>query len=72
MACYEGHAMYKKLTPEMWTIIINELVENNKATARHFLIEKSPELKVTISTVKHQCQALGYVGKYEATLLPVN
>ena len=48
----------KKLTPEMFTMINNELEENEEATARHLramLIEKYPELEVTISTVKHHC-----------------
>ncbi len=52
----------KKLTQEMLTMINNELEENDEATARHLkamLIEKYPELEVTISTVKRQRQALG-------------
>ena len=54
----------KKLTQEMLTMINNELEENDEATARHLkamLIEKYPELEVTISTVKCQRQALGWV-----------
>ena len=54
----------KKLTQELLTMMNNELLENDEATARHFramLIEKYPELAVTISTVKRQCHALGWV-----------
>ena len=64
-----------KLTPEMLSMINNELEENDEATARYLramLIEKYLELEVTISTVhvKRQRQALGWV--YQATLLSAN
>ena len=57
-------AQDKKLTTEMLSMINNELKENDEATARYLramLIEKYPELEVTISTVKRQRQALGWV-----------
>ena len=60
----QRRAHNKKLTPEMLTMINDELEENDEATARHLramLIEKYPELEVTISTVKCQRQALGWV-----------
>ena len=60
----QRRARNKKLTPEMLAMINGELEENDEATARHLraiLIERYPELEVTISTVKRQRQALGWV-----------
>ena len=60
----QRRARDKKLTPEMLTVINDELEQNDEATARYLramLTEKYPELEVSISTVKRQRQALGWV-----------
>ena len=48
----------------MLKMINDELKENDEATACHLramLMEKYPDLKVAISTIKRQRQALGWV-----------
>ena len=54
----------KKLSPEMLAIINNMLEENDKITdrqLRRILVEKYPDLEVSISMIKYHRRALGWV-----------
>ena len=54
----------KKITQEMAIVMNSELEINDEATAmqlRNILIEKYPDLDVSLSTVKRQRQQLGWV-----------
>jgi len=60
----QRRARDKKLSRAMLKMINDELKENDEATASHLramFIEKYPDLKVAISTIKRQRQALGWV-----------
>jgi len=60
----QRRARDRKITPEMLKMINDELKQNDEATARDLramLIEKYPDLEVTLSTIKCQRQALGWV-----------
>ena len=54
----------KKLSPDMLAVMEDTLKENDEATAselRGILVQKYPDLDVSVSTIKYQRRALGWV-----------